>query len=75
MRLIRKFLPRNIGLSGRVMRGIMAMLLLWMAYRHQSWVLFLIASFVIFESVMSWCVVYHLIGIKQCPIKGRRKKE
>ncbi|MCX6989130.1 MAG: DUF2892 domain-containing protein [Chlamydiae bacterium] len=75
MRVIRKFFPRNIGLSGRVMRGVMAMLFLWMAYRNQSWVLFLIASFVVFESFMSWCVVYHLIGINRCPVKGRRKKK
>ena len=72
MRWLRNVFPKNLGLSGKVLRGLIALLLLWFAYLNQSWVLLLMACFVAFESLMSWCVVFHLLGINQCPINKKK---
>jgi len=69
----RTIFPKNLGLSGKVLRGLIAVFLLYLAYLNQSWVLLLMACFVAFESLMSWCVVFHLLGINQCPINKKKR--
>ena len=62
---------KNIGLSGRILRFTIACGLLTLAYMKLSWILLAIALFVFFEAFMSWCVVYHFLGINRCPTKKK----
>lgn len=45
--------------------------LLALAYWKMSWILLIIGLFVLFESFMSWCVVYQILGKNSCPIKKK----
>jgi hypothetical protein len=62
-------LPKNISLMGRLGRLFFALIILYFAYSQRSWILFAVSLFVMFESLMSWCVLYHILGINKCPIK------
>ncbi|MCX6990800.1 MAG: DUF2892 domain-containing protein [Chlamydiae bacterium] len=64
-------IPKNIGLSGRILRFTIAGVLLALAYVKLSWVLLALSLFVFFEAFMSWCVVYYFLGINRCPTKKK----
>jgi hypothetical protein len=64
-------LPKNINTSGRWLRGIIGVLLLVMALWKMSWILLIAGAFTLFEAMMSWCVVYHILGKSSCPIKKK----
>ncbi len=64
-------LSPNINTPGRVIRFLFALLLLGLAYWRGSWILLAAAAFVFFESLMSWCVVYQILGKNSCPIKKK----
>jgi hypothetical protein len=64
-------LPKNIDNTGRWIRCAIGILLLGFAYWKMSWILLILALFVLFESLMSWCVVYHILGKNSCPIKKK----
>lgn len=65
-------LKRNIGTSDRLIRFFLGVMLLLLAYVWQSWLLAGIALFTFFEALVSWCIVYQLIGKNSCPIKKDR---
>ncbi|MBM3207484.1 MAG: DUF2892 domain-containing protein [Chlamydiae bacterium] len=65
-------LPKNIGPKGRLWRFLVALVVIYFAYVEKSWVLLFVSLFIMFESIMSWCVVYHILGINHCPIKKRK---
>lgn len=65
-------LPKNIGPSGRILRACVAIALLVYAFREKSFIAFFASLFTFFEAYMSWCVVYHMLGIKSCPT-GKKK--
>jgi len=65
-------LPKNIGLAGRILRFTIAVALLAYAYYKMSWVALILSLFVFFEAFMSWCVVYHFLGINRCPVKKKK---
>lgn len=65
-------LPKNIGLAGRLLRFTIALALLVFAYIEMSWVALAASLFVFFEALMSWCVVYHFLGINRCPVKKKK---
>jgi hypothetical protein len=67
-------IKKNIGSWGRVGRFSAGLLLLWLSHIEKSFVLLFFALFVFFESLMSWCVVYQILGIDRCPIKSKKPK-
>jgi len=67
------WLRKNIDTTGRIIRLMLALLLLIYAYWKMSWIALIAALFVLFESIMSWCVIYQLLGKNSCPID--KKKE
>ena len=66
---MRRILPKNIDLLGRLIRLAIGIALLVYAYWKMSWIPLIVALFVIFEALMSWCIVYHILGKTSCPIK------
>jgi Protein of unknown function (DUF2892) len=62
-------MKKNIGTSGRVLRVVIAIVLLFLAWWYQSWILLAIGLFTLYEAAASWCVVYHLMGKSSCSIK------
>lgn len=64
-------LPKNIDSTGRLIRFVIGILLLLFAYWKMSWIALILALFVLFESLMSWCVVYQILGKNSCPIKKK----
>ena len=67
-------LTKNIGPIGRIVRFLLAVLLLGYAYEQKSWILLLSSLFVFFESLMSWCVIYQIFGKGSCPINRKPRK-
>lgn len=59
---------KNIDNSGRMMRLAFAVLLLAYAIWQHSWIALIFSLFPFFESLMSWCIVYQLLGKSSCPI-------
>ena len=66
-------LRKNINTSGRIIRLVLAILLLIYAYWKMSWIALIAALFVLFESLMSWCIIYQLLGKSSCPIEKKNK--
>lgn len=62
-------LRKNIGTSGRLIRLAVAILLLAFAYWKMSWTALILALFILFECLMSWCIIYQLLGKNNCSIK------
>jgi uncharacterized membrane protein len=58
----------NMGTTDRVIRLIMAVLLLIYAYSQSSWLAFACSLFTFYEASASWCVLYQLIGKNSCPL-------
>lgn len=68
-------MKKNIGITDRLIRLGMGIILLILAYWKGggwiSWTLVAIAAFMIFEAAFSWCLYYHLIGKNTCPYKKK----
>ena len=65
-------LKKNIGTTDRWIRFALAVLLLFYAYWQMSWIAFVCSLFVFFESLMSWCVLYQILGKNSCPVKRKK---
>lgn len=65
-------MQKNIGKKDRIVRAVIASILLVVAFVLKSWVIFLCSLFVFFESFMSWCLFYQIIGKNTCP-KSHKK--
>lgn len=65
-------LKKNIGTRDRWIRFSIAVLLLIYACWQMSWIALVASLFVFFESLMSWCVVYQLLGKSSCPVKRKK---
>lgn len=63
---------KNLNLSGRLMRLALAIILLIYAIWAHSWLVFGVSLFVFFEAFMSWCILYQLFGINECPIESQK---
>ena len=64
-------IPKNIDTTGRWIRFALGVLLLIYAYWQWSRIASIFALFVLFESLMSWCIVYQLLGKNSRPIKKK----
>jgi Protein of unknown function (DUF2892) len=60
---------KNIGTQGRILRFILAALLLLLGWLEHNWILLAISLFVFFEGLASWCVVNQILGKNSCPTK------
>ena len=67
---------KNLNTSGRILRFVIAFIFLVLAIWQWGWqsswlwgcIDLMVAIFVFFEAMKSWCVVYHLFGINHCLI-------
>ncbi len=58
---------RNIGKPDRLLRAVIGVaLLLWAITTAWSPILIFFSGFAFFESIFSWCAVYHLMGKNTC---------
>lgn len=64
---------KNLDSSGRVLRGAIAFILLFLAWWASSWLLFAASLFTFYEALAGWCAFYALIGKNSCPIDKRKK--
>ena len=62
---------KNIDTSGRMLRLAIAVILLIYAIWQHSWIALLFSLFTFFESLMSWCIVYQLLGKSSFPVDKR----
>jgi hypothetical protein len=62
-------MKKNIGKPDRLLRLIVGILLLGCAYWKMSWILLVLALFTLFEALMSWCILYQILGKNSCPRK------
>jgi len=65
-------LCKNIDNRGQWIRATIGILLLGYAYWKMSWIVLILALFVLFESLMSWCIIYQILGCKSCRIKQKK---
>lgn len=63
-------MKKNIGTADRVIRLVLAILLLLFAIWQKSWIVGIISLFTFYEALTSWCIFYQLIGKNSCPIKN-----
>jgi hypothetical protein len=62
-------MKKNIGKSDRILRLIVGIVLLGLAYWKMSWILLILGLFTLFEACASWCVLYQILGKNSCPRK------
>jgi Protein of unknown function (DUF2892) len=51
---------------------VLGLLLLFCAFWIMSWIVLIMAVFVLFEALMSWCVIYQILGKNSCRIKSKK---
>ncbi len=66
-------MKKNIGTIGRCGRAALGIALIVYAYVYRSPIALLAGLFALFEAYKSFCVVYHLLGIKACRMKCKKK--
>ena len=66
-------MKKNIGLSDRIIRFIIAVIVLIYAIWQWSIIALLIAIFTFYETFASWCILYQLLGKNSCPISTKKK--
>lgn len=62
-------MKKNIGKPDRILRLIVGILLLGWAYWQMSWILLVLGIFTLFEALISWCVLFQILGKNSCPRK------
>lgn len=61
-------MKKNIGTKDRLLRLLIAILLLAYAWWQRSWIALAFAIFTLYEAVASWCVLYQILGKNSCDI-------
>lgn len=59
---------KNIGTADRIMRFIIACVLLGYAVWAKSWIVFALSIFTFYEVIASFCIFYYILGKNSCPI-------
>ena len=67
-------LIKNLNAQGRWLRTVIGLAVLAYAMWQNSWIALAAAAFIFFEAWISWCVIYQILGINQCPYDPREKK-
>lgn len=65
---------KNIDTKGRLIRLIIAFMLLGFAIWQKSWIALAFSLFTFIEVAFSWCVFYQLFGWNSCPIPAPKDK-
>ncbi len=65
--------PKNLDKTGRLIRLALGILLFIYAVWKMSWIALLAALFVCFESLMSWCVIYQILGKNSCGVSRKNR--
>ncbi len=68
---MKRLLPKNINKAGRALRLLIGIALVTLGVWKLNWIYILFGLFCFFEALMSWCVVYHLLGINECKCKKK----
>jgi hypothetical protein len=58
-------LKKNLNLSGRLLRGSIAFILLILGLKENSTLLLVASLFVFLEAIFSYCVLFGMLGINQ----------
>lgn len=61
-------MKRNLNNTGRVIRLVIALILLAYAWWNSSWIALALSLFTFYEAFAGWCVFYQLLGKSSCPI-------
>lgn len=67
-------MQKNIGTSDRLIRAVLGIALLILAWFERSWIALAFALFCFYEAVASWCIMYQLLGINSCSIDRDKHK-
>lgn len=61
-------MQKNIGVRDRILRGVIALILLLCAIAFKNPYFLFAAIFTAYEAAASWCAFYALIGRTTCPL-------
>ena len=61
-------MKRNLNRTDKLWRLLLALICLILALWQSSWLLTAIGVFILAEVMLSWCVIYQMIGKNNCPI-------
>lgn len=61
-------IKKNLDARGRIVRLVLACVLLAYAWTFSSWIALLLALFTFYEVLKGWCILYQILGINRCPI-------
>jgi Protein of unknown function (DUF2892) len=64
-------MKRNMGNTDRIIRLVLAVLILIYAYIQSSWLALGCSLFTFYEASASWCVLYQLMGKNTCPLSKK----
>ncbi|HRD56324.1 MAG TPA: DUF2892 domain-containing protein [Parachlamydiaceae bacterium] len=64
-------MQKNIGTNDRIIRFTIAALLFVLAFWQKSVILGLFGSFVLYEALSSWCILYQILGKNSCEIEKK----
>lgn len=64
---------KNIGTSDRLIRLLLACILLAFAFWQKSWLVGAASAFVFYEALAGWCIFYQFIGKNTCGINQSKK--
>lgn len=67
-----KMFKPNIDTKGRLIRLIIALLLLGYALWQKSFIALGLSLFTFFEVFFKWCILYQLLGKNSCPIDKKK---
>jgi hypothetical protein len=67
-------MQKNIGALDRLIRLLVACVLLLIAWWKGSGLILLFSLFTFYEALVSWCLLYQLIGKNSCPLDSRKDK-
>ncbi len=63
---------KNIGTKDRVIRLVIAIILLGYAAWQKSMICLAAGLFTLYEAVASWCIMYQILGKSSCPINKKK---
>lgn len=68
---------KNLDRTGRIIRFILAIMVLIYSWWASSWLALAAAIFIFYEALAGWCVIYQILGKNSCPIdqNHRQKKD
>lgn len=66
-------MKKNIGTNDRIIRLILGLVALLIAWYTSSWILLAVSLFLFYEAIASWCALYQLLGKNSCDVDLDKK--